>query len=60
MSRRAAEAVFTGQFLLCDIRGLLRDSAPHHRLSEQQKEEAARALGRLEKQVAILKEELLR
>jgi hypothetical protein len=60
MSRRAVEAVFQGLYLLCDIRGVLRETAPHHRFDEDQKVNARKTLDKLEKQVAILREELLR
>ncbi|MDX8550624.1 hypothetical protein KHC33_04535 [Methanospirillum sp. J.3.6.1-F.2.7.3] len=59
MSKRAVDAVFQGLYLLTDVRGILRDTVPHHRLSAEQKTEAEKILGKLEKQVAILKEELL-
>ncbi|MFH0966699.1 MAG: hypothetical protein V1862_03325 [Methanobacteriota archaeon] len=60
MSRRAVDAVFQGLYLLCDIRGELRETAPHHRFNEDQKVKAAKTLDKLEKQVSILREELLR
>ncbi len=59
MSRRAVDAVFQGLFLLCEIRGVLRETAPHHRFNEDQKVKAAKTLEKLENQVAILREELL-
>lgn len=59
MSKRSVDAVFQGLYLLTDIRGILRDTVPDHRLSPGQKKEAEKILGKLEKQVAILKEELL-
>ncbi|HWQ64319.1 MAG TPA: hypothetical protein VN429_07865 [Methanospirillum sp.] len=59
MSRRVAEAVFQGLFLLCEIRGVLRETAPHHRLSADQKVKTAKTLEKLEKQISILKEELV-
>ena len=59
MSKRAVDAVFQGLYLLTDIRGILRDTVPHHRFSAEQKIEAEKILGKLEKQIAILKEELL-
>lgn len=60
MSRRAVEAVFQGLFLLCDIRGALRETAPHHRLNDEQKAKTTKTLDKLEKQIAILREELTR
>lgn len=59
MSKRSVDAVFQGLFLLTDIRGMLRETVPHHRLTAEQKKEAEKILGKLEKQIAILKEELL-
>ena len=59
MSKRAVDAVFQGLFYLTDIRGLLRDTVPHHRLSLEQKAETEKVLGKLEKQIAIIREELL-
>ena len=59
MSRRAAEAVFQGLFLLSDIRGILRETVPHHQLSGEQKVKTAKTLEKLEKQISILKEELI-
>ncbi len=59
MSRRAAEAVFQGLFLLSDIRGVLRETAPLHQLSAEQKAKTAKSLEKLEKQISILREELV-
>ena len=60
MSRRAVDAVFQGLFLFCDIRGILRDTAPYHRFNEEQREKTAKTLEKIEKQIAILREELTR
>lgn len=59
MSKRAVDAVFQGLYLLTDIRGILRDTVPTHTLSENQKKEAEKIIGKLEKQISVLKEELL-
>jgi len=59
MSKRAVDAVFQGLYLLTDIRGVLRDTAPKHKLSSEQKTETEKIIGKLERQIAILKEELL-
>ncbi len=59
MSRRAVDAVFQGLYLLTDIRGMLRATVPHHRLSGEQKDELKKIIEKLEKQIAIIKEELL-
>jgi len=60
MSRRAVDAVFQGLFLLCDIRGILRESAPHHQLCEEEKAMVTKTLEKIEKQIGILREELLK
>ncbi|MDO5845401.1 MAG: hypothetical protein Q4Q04_00610 [Methanocorpusculum sp.] len=59
MSQRAADAVFQGLFSLTDIRAILRTTAPSHELSEEEKQQTAKALASVEKQIAILREELL-
>lgn len=59
MSKRAVDAVFQGLYLFTDIRGILRDTVPSHQLSDKQKQEAEKIIGKLEKQIAVLKEELL-
>lgn len=60
MSRKAVDAVFQRLFLLIDIRGILRESAPHHHISEEQKTNVTKTLDAIEKQVRILREELLK
>jgi hypothetical protein len=60
MSKRAVEAVFQGLYLLCDIRGVLRETVPHHHFSQEQQEKTGKTLDKLEKQIAILREELLK
>lgn len=59
MSKRAVDAVFQGLSLLTDIRGILRETVPHHRLSTEQRAETEKILGKLEKQISIIREELL-
>ena len=59
MSKRAVDAVFQGLYLLTDIRGMLRDTAPSHQLTPEQKAETEKIIGKLEKQITIIKEELL-
>lgn len=59
MSRRGVDAMFQAFFLLTDIRALFRRTAPSHQLDENQKEEAAKILAKLKKQVGILEEEVL-
>jgi hypothetical protein len=59
MSRRAVEAVFQALFLLTDIRALMRETAPSHELSAEQKERVATIIEKAKKQMRILEEELL-
>jgi len=59
MSRRAVEAVFTGLFLLTEIRQIFRDTVPDHILDEEQRKQAEKVISKLEKQITILKEEML-
>ncbi|MDG6258113.1 MAG: hypothetical protein QCH35_11035 [Methanomicrobiaceae archaeon] len=59
MSQRAVDAVFQAMFLLTDIRALLRETAPDHLLDDEQKQQAARALEKAKKQIAILEKELV-
>ena len=59
MSQRAADAVFQGLFSLTDIRSILRITAPTHELDEEQKKKVEKALASVEKQIAILRGELL-
>ena len=59
MSQRAADAVFQGLFSLTDIRYILRTTAPQHKLSDEEKQKVEKALASVEKQIAILRGELL-
>ena len=58
MSKRAIDAVFEGLFLLTDIRVMLRETAPQHNLDESQQEKVRSLLDALEKEMAVLREEL--
>ncbi len=58
MSQRAVDAIFQGLYFLTDLRVIMRESAPLHNLTEDQKKIAEKSLTQLEKQIAILKEEL--
>ena len=58
MSKRAVEAVFQAEFLLTDIRFLLRETVPDHVMNEKQKEEAAKIMEKLKKQINILEKEM--
>lgn len=59
MSRRGVDAMFQALFLLTDIRALFRRTAPSHQLDEKQREEAAKTIEKLKKQIIILEEEVL-
>lgn len=59
MSKRAVEAVFTGLFLLTEMRQVFRDTVPDHMLDENQRKQAEKIILKLEKQITILKEEML-
>ncbi|HQA81182.1 MAG TPA: hypothetical protein PLV96_10340 [Methanoregulaceae archaeon] len=58
MSKRAIDAVFQGLFILTDIRVMLRETAPQHNLDENQQEKVRSLLDALEKEMAVLREEL--
>ena len=58
MSRRAGDALCQGLYLLTDIRFILRETAPVHKLDDEQKARVAKAIEKLKKQVTILEEEL--
>jgi hypothetical protein len=60
VSKRASDAVFQAMFILTDLRVMLRETAPTHEFDPEQKASAAKLLVQLEKQVVILREELLR
>ena len=51
---------FQALYTLTDLRVILRDTAPQHSLDEIQRTEAQRLLDNLERQVASLKQEMLK
>jgi hypothetical protein len=59
MSQRATDALFQSLFLLTDIRVMLRETAPLHQLSAEEKETAGKLLKTVRRQVDILEEELI-
>ncbi|HJJ92274.1 MAG TPA: hypothetical protein O0X64_00410 [Methanocorpusculum sp.] len=59
MPKRVTNALFTALFSLTDVRALLRETAPSHKLDEAQKETITKSLAIVKKQIAILEEELL-
>ncbi len=60
MSKRAVDMVFQATYTLTDLRVLLRETAPRHEFSPDQTAEIQRLLENLERQVASLKQEMLR
>jgi hypothetical protein len=60
VSKRAIDAVFEGLFILTDIRVMLRETAPLHDLDETQREQLRSLLDRLEEQITLLREEMVR
>jgi hypothetical protein len=60
LSKRAVDIVFQAMYSLTDIRVILRESAPSHELDAGQRAQAVRLLENLERQVASLKQEMLR
>ena len=60
MSKRAVDLIFSATYLLTDLRMILRETAPTHELDEKQKAEAVRLLENLERQVASLRQEMLK
>ncbi|MDD1679072.1 MAG: hypothetical protein LUO93_07835 [Methanomicrobiales archaeon] len=59
MSQRAVDAVFHASFLLCEVRMILRETAPHHRLGPEQVDRVRETIGLLETEVRSLREELI-
>jgi hypothetical protein len=51
---------FQALYTLTDIRVILRETAPVHELDEKQRAQAMRLLENLERQVASLKQEMLK
>ena len=59
MSKRAVDTVFQAMFTLTDLRVMFRETAPSHVLDKAQQTRAGTLLADLERQVEILREELL-
>jgi hypothetical protein len=60
MSKRAVDMTFQAIYTLTDLRALFRETAPSHTLDTHQRAEAVRLLENLERQVASLKQEMLK
>ncbi|MFY9799750.1 MAG: hypothetical protein WAK10_00720 [Methanoregula sp.] len=60
MSKRAVDMVFLAMYTLTDLRIILRQTAPAHELDTEQQIQAGRLLDNLERQVASLKQEMLK
>ena len=60
MSKRSVDLTFQAIYTLTDLRALLRETAPSHELDRDQRAEAERLLLNLERQVASLRQEMLR
>ncbi|HVN74315.1 MAG TPA: hypothetical protein VMT44_06970 [Methanoregula sp.] len=60
LSKRAVDMAFQALYTLTDIRMILRETAPSHTLDPEQRKAAERLLENLERQVASLKQEMLK
>ncbi|MCU0631001.1 MAG: hypothetical protein MUF37_07610 [Methanoregulaceae archaeon] len=60
MSKRAVDMTFQALYTLTDLRVILRETAPSHTMDETQRTQAQRLLENLERQVASLKQEMLK
>ncbi len=60
MSKRAVDTLFMALYTITDIRVILRETAPSHELAPEQRAQAQRLLENLERQVATLKQEVLK
>lgn len=52
--------VFSATYTLTDLRMILRETAPSHELDVEKRAQAERLLDNLERQVAALKQEMLK
>ena len=60
MSKRAVDMTFQALYTLTDLRVILRETAPQHELDDKQRAQAQRLLENLERQLASLKQEMLK
>ncbi|MDD1673174.1 MAG: hypothetical protein LUP99_02060 [Methanomicrobiales archaeon] len=59
LSQRAVDSFFNASFLLCEIRMILRETAPHHHLEGEQRIHLQDLLDSLGTEVQILRKELI-
>lgn len=59
MSRKAVEATFDALFALTELRGIYRETTPHHKLSKEQAEKVNYILEAVGKSLALIREDLL-
>ena len=60
MSKRAVDMAFQAIYTLTDLRAVFRETAPSHELDPEQRAQTQRLLDNLERQVASLKQEILK
>jgi hypothetical protein len=60
LSKRAVDITFQALYTLTDLRVILRETAPQHSLDDKQRAQTQRLLDNLERQVASLKQEMLK
>ena len=58
LSQRAVEGVFRALFLLTDLRGMLRATAPHHRFDDTGKARIRTIIASVKEELAVLEKEL--
>jgi hypothetical protein len=59
LSQRAVDAVFQASFLLCEVRMILRETAPRHQLEPETVDHVRNLIDLLEREVRALREELV-
>ena len=59
MSKKAVEETFGALFGLTDLRGIYRETAPSHELSDEQKERVKDILEKVRKSLDIIEGELI-
>ena len=53
------DAIFQAQFILTDLRVLMRETAPLHEMDDDQKARAVKLIEKAKRQIAILEEEMV-